>query len=89
MPVSSSMTTRLMAQTGTPGSQRCRIVAPATASMARTIAQNHQYSQPMVKPARGPSAVRQYSMNDPTAGLATAISPSMRMMRTTRIPASR
>jgi hypothetical protein len=30
------------------------IVAPATASIARTIAQNHQYSQPIVKPARGP-----------------------------------
>ena len=87
--MSSSITARLIAHTGTPGSQRCRIVAPATASIARTMAQNHQYSQPMVKPARGPSAVRQYSTNDPTAGLATAISPSMRMMSTTRTPASR
>ena len=87
--MSSSITARLIAHTGTPGSQRCMIVAPATASIASTIAQNHQYSQPIVKPARGPSAVRQYSTNDPTAGLATAISPSIRMMRTTRTPASR
>ena len=45
-----------MTQTGTPGSQRCRIVAPATASIARTIAQKYQYSQPIVKPAQRPSA---------------------------------
>jgi hypothetical protein len=89
VPVSSSMTARLMAHTGTPGSQRCRMVAPATASMASTMAQNHQYSQPIVKPAREPSALRQYSMKDPTVGLATAISPSMRITSTISPPASR
>jgi hypothetical protein len=45
--------------------QRWRIVAPATASMARTIAQKYQYSQPTVNPAHGPSAWRQYSTNEP------------------------
>src|SRR4051812_47840237 len=78
-----------MTQTGTPGSQRCRIVAPAIASTARTMAQKYQYSQPTVKPAHGPSALRQYSTNDPTAGFATAISPSIRITSTMSAPAAR
>ena len=38
--------------------QRCRISAPATASMASTIDQKYQYSQPVVKPAQLPMALR-------------------------------
>ncbi len=86
--VSSTMRTRLMSHIGA-SIQRCRMVAPATASMARTIAQKYQYSQPTVKPARAPRALREYSTNYPTDGLATAISPSIRMTRTMRMPAAR
>src|SRR5918912_660096 len=57
-----------------------KTVAPATASTASTIAQKYQYSQPTLKPAHGPSAWRQYSTNEPTCGLATAISPSIRII---------
>ena len=76
-----------MSQTGA-SIQRWRIVAPATASIARTIAQKYQYSHPTENPAHGPSALRQYSTNDPTAGLATAISPSIRITRTMSTPAA-
>ena len=38
--------------------QRWMISAPATASTASTITQNHQYSQPIVKPAQLPSDSR-------------------------------
>lgn len=55
--VSRTITTRLVTQIGM-SNQRWRTSAPATASMARTIAQNHQYSQPAVKPAQLPSAIR-------------------------------
>ena len=43
----------------------------------------------MVKPAQPPSERRAYSANDPTCGLATAISPSIRMISTTSTPAIR
>ena len=55
--VSSTISTRLVIQIGM-SNQRCRISAPATASMASTITQNHQYSQPVVKPAQLPSDIR-------------------------------
>ena len=34
-----------------PSSQRCRMLAPATASKPTTMTQKYQYSQPLVKPA--------------------------------------
>ena len=40
----------------------------------------------MVKPAQSPNAIRAYSVNDPVHGLATAISPSMRITRNTMMP---
>src|SRR4051812_41949747 len=64
--VSAVMSTRLISHIGMPGSQLRRISAPATASTASTMAQKYQYSQPTEKPAQGPSARRQYSMNEPT-----------------------
>jgi len=63
------------------------ISAPAVASMARTMAQKYQYSQPTLKPAQPPSAERQYSTNEPTVGLATAISPSIRIITMMSAPA--
>lgn len=57
MSVSRIISTRLEAQIGT-SIQRCRISAPATASTASTITQNHQYSQPTEKPAQFPSDSR-------------------------------
>ena len=41
---------------GTASTQLCRISAPAVASTGMTITQNHQYSQPIEKPAHRPSA---------------------------------
>jgi hypothetical protein len=87
--VSAAISTRLIAHSGMSGRQFPRILAPATASIASTIAQKYQHSQPTAKPAHGPSASRQYSMNDPTRGLATAISPSIRITSTTSRPAAR
>ena len=43
----------------------------------------------MVKPAQLPSERRAYSANEPTCGLATAISPSIRMTSTISRPAIR
>ena len=43
----------------------------------------------MLKPAQPPSDRRAYSVNEPTCGLATAISPSIRMTSTIRKPAAR
>src|ERR1700754_4145016 len=80
--------TRPMTQTGA-GIQRCRMAAPATASTATTITQKYQYSQPLVKPAQLPRPMRAYSVNEPTPGTASAISPSMRMTISTTMPATR
>jgi hypothetical protein len=44
------------------------MAAPISASMATTTTQNHQYSQPVMKPAPLPSAVRTYSVNEPKPG---------------------
>src|SRR6476661_6146956 len=52
-----------MVHTGIEGSHSWMIAAPATASIASTIAQNHQYSQPVVNPAHGPIAWRVYDTN--------------------------
>ena len=57
MSVSRSISTRLVAQIGT-SNQRWMISAPATASIASTITQNHQYSQPVANPAQLPSDSR-------------------------------
>lgn len=65
-----------------------RMAAAAVAStggMTRT--QNHQYSQPTEKPAQPPSARSEYTENEPVSGLAVAISPSIRITNTTRVPA--
>ncbi len=87
--MSISITSREIVHTGTEGSHSWMIVAPATASMASTMAQNHQYSQPVVKPAHGPIAGRVYSTKEPFGGLATAISRSMRITSSTSAPAAR
>ena len=47
-----------MIHSGTSGSQRCRISAPATASKPTTMTQKYQYSQPTLKPAQPPSDCR-------------------------------
>ena len=88
IPVSSAISPSAISHSGR-STQRCRISAPATASMARTMAQKYQYSQPVVKPAQPPSERRAYSANEPTCGLATAISPSIRMTSTISTPAIR
>lgn len=41
---------------GTPGIQALRMIATAVASTGITSTQNHQYSQPMLKPAHLPMA---------------------------------
>ena len=87
-PVSSVISASAMTHSGR-SIQRWRISAPATASMASTIDQKYQYSQPVLNPAQPPSARRAYSANEPTCGLATAISPSIRMTSTIRKPAAR
>ncbi len=88
MPVSSAISSTAMSHTGA-SIQRCRISAPATASIASTIAQKYQYSQPTLKPAQPPSDRRADSANEPTCGLATAISPSIRITSTISTPANR
>ncbi|MOA32651.1 hypothetical protein D3C78_1538900 [compost metagenome] len=50
--VNSIVMTRAKAQISTPGNQACRMVAAALASNGITRTQNHQYNQPMVKPAQ-------------------------------------
>src|SRR3954452_16762787 len=84
--VSSSISPSEKTHCGTPGIQPWRIFAPATASNATTPTQKYQYSQPMVKPAQPPSESRAYSMNEPSAGAAGPISPSIRMTSTTSSP---
>jgi hypothetical protein len=69
-----------------PSIQRCRTAAPATASKPTTITQKYQYSQPLVNPAPSPSERRMSSVNEPAVGLADAISPSIRITRTIRMP---
>ncbi len=54
--VSRTVSTRAHVHCGTPGTQRCTMAAPAVASMPTTTTQNHQYSQPIAKPAHGPIA---------------------------------
>jgi hypothetical protein len=56
-PVSSVISPSAISHSGR-SIQRCRISAPATASIASTIAQKYQYSQPVLKPAQPPSARR-------------------------------
>ena len=52
-----------------PSTQRCRMLAPATASNPTTITQKYQYSQPLVKPAPSPSERRMSSVNEPSFGM--------------------
>ena len=76
------------ASIGTSGIQRCRILAPAIASTGTTSTQKYQYSQPTTKPAQLPRPARANSVNERTSGMATAISPSMRMTISTIMPVS-
>ena len=46
---------------GSCGNQKLSRRAPATASSATTMTQKYQYIQPVMKPARSPSARRLYS----------------------------
>jgi hypothetical protein len=87
--VSSTISPSDSAHSGTPGSQCWRIPAPAIASTPTTMTQKYQYSQPTEKPAQPPIELRAYSAKEPTVGLATAISPSMRITSTISVPASR
>ncbi|MNE76475.1 hypothetical protein D3C80_1727140 [compost metagenome] len=54
--MSSAVTARANCQVATAGNQALRIAAAATASSGITSTQNHQYSQPMEKPAQRPMA---------------------------------
>ncbi|MNT23482.1 hypothetical protein D3C72_1589010 [compost metagenome] len=53
---STAMIRKANNQDGTAGNHACRISAPAMASTGMISTQNHQYNQPMVKPAQGPMA---------------------------------
>ncbi len=64
------------------------IPAPAMASSGITTTQKYQYSQPTEKPAQLPSTARVNSVNERTCGMSTAISPSIRMTSSTRVPVS-
>ena len=70
-------------------SQPCRMLAPAMASTGTTIIQKYQYSQPATNPAHGPRPARANSLNERTAGSVSAISPSMRITRSTSVPVMR
>nr|VDG62798.1 Uncharacterised protein [Streptococcus thermophilus] len=73
--------TSAVIQWGICGNQKSRNVPMAVSSiMPTTIVVYHQF-HPATKPARGPMKSRAYAANDPETGLATAISPSMRMRR--------
>ena len=52
------ISTRPIAHTGTPGIQSWISAAPAMVSAPTTITQKYQYSQPLTKLARAPSASR-------------------------------
>ena len=67
----------------------CSSTAPAMASTGTTTIQKYQYIQPTTKPAHSPSPVRAKSVKVRTCGSATAISPSMRITSSTRMPAIR
>jgi hypothetical protein len=69
--------------------QLCSMLAPAIASTGTTIIQKYQYSQPATKPPQGPSPARANSVNERTCGMVIAISPSMRMTSSTRMPVIR
>ena len=67
----------------------CSNCAPAMASTGTTTIQKYQYIQPTTNPAQSPRPVRAKSLKVRTCGSATAISPSMRMTSSTRMPAIR
>lgn len=61
VPVINASKTRLVSQTGAPGSHLPRMAPPATASIAITTTQKYQYIQPIENPAQGPIPSRAYS----------------------------
>lgn len=54
--VSSSVMPSAKIHVAMPGNHALRMVAAAVASIGITSTQNHQYSQPIVKPAQWPIA---------------------------------
>src|SRR5512143_642921 len=78
--VITAISTRPISQIGS--AIHCWIsLAPAIASIGTTITQKYQYSHPATNPAPCPSPWRANSVKDRMPGCATAISPSMRMIR--------
>ncbi len=74
-------------QGSTPNQRPMNAAAPVISAPITMMSVN-QYSQPIAKPAVRPNAISAYVENDPDDGDAAAISPSMRMTRTTSRPAS-
>ena len=74
---------------GTAGTQPLAICAAPVASTASTTTSRNQYSQPDVKPAQRPSARSACTENEPEAGIAADISPSIRITSIARAPAIR
>ncbi len=66
--VSSTMRPRPICQISNIGSHACAVCAPTSASQATTTTQNHQYNQPVTKPAPLPNPARTYSVNEPRPG---------------------
>ena len=73
----------------TAGTQPLAICAAPVASTASTTTSRNQYSQPTLKPAQRPSARSACTENEPEAGIAADISPSIRMTSIASAPAIR
>lgn len=88
MPQNAAMNSRTHIQDEVCGNQPVMMDAAPIASAATPTHSSVQNIQPAVKPAQGPIARSACTENDPEAGLAADISPSMRITSMTSTPES-
>lgn len=86
VPRKTSMNRATQAHSGVPGSQPVTIFAAPMPSRPTATQSSTQNDHPAVKPAHGPIARSACTENDPDAGLAADISPSIRITNMTSRP---
>lgn len=86
VPRNTTMNSATQAHSGVPGSQPVTILAAPMPSRPTATQSSTQKAQPAVNPAHGPMARSAWTENEPEAGLAADISPSMRITSMTSRP---
>lgn len=86
VPQKITMKRATQAHSGVPGSQPDMISAAPIPSRPTATQSRNQNAQPEVNPAHGPIARSAWTENEPEAGLAADISPSIRMTSITSRP---